>query len=156
MQSMSILTNDPTLGWFSVGLILLVSITGAFNIYSTAETSAMTRNLWKNTRAILVWIIGIIAWYASDGDPNMNTIGESLHPLYSPLQAIGFGVMCLGIYVYYTDNSGSITEKLMHCKKFKWWSANKMSSPKDTKEEVLEPTEHTDHSEEHVESICEA
>ena len=111
-ETWSILLNDRKLGWFTLFLCLLVSITGVFNIYSVAETSAMTRNLWKNTRAILVWFVGVIAFYGSN-DPEL-PIGEELHEVYSPFQAIGFMIMCLGIYIYYNDDRNVIGE---------WWEA---------------------------------
>ena len=55
--------NDVT--GLAIGWTLLVTVTGIFNIAATAVTSSMTRNVWKNLRTLLVWIIGLIIFYAS-------------------------------------------------------------------------------------------
>ena len=105
-HTMKDLYYDPILSWFSIGLIVLVSITGIFNIYSTAETSAMTRNLWKNMRAVLVWAIGLTAFYTSGNE----TIGEDWVAPFSYFVLLGFSIMLLGIYVYYTDSDNIFTQ----------------------------------------------
>ena len=35
------------------------------NITATAVTSSMTRNVWKNMRTLLVWIMGLVLFYAT-------------------------------------------------------------------------------------------
>lgn len=81
----------------AIGWTLLVTVTGIFNIAATAVTSSMTRNVWKNLRTMLVWIIGLILFYAT-GSSNL---GEGWYIPGSFLILLGYAVMCLGIFVYY-------------------------------------------------------
>lgn len=57
----------------SVGWTLLVTATGVFNITATGVTSSMTRNVWKNLRTCLVWVIGLIIFY-STGNPDLGEV----------------------------------------------------------------------------------
>eukprot|EP00578_Thalassiosira_sp_NH16_P006829 CAMPEP_0181115524 /NCGR_PEP_ID=MMETSP1071-20121207/21476_1 /TAXON_ID=35127 /ORGANISM="Thalassiosira sp., Strain NH16" /LENGTH=551 /DNA_ID=CAMNT_0023199733 /DNA_START=56 /DNA_END=1711 /DNA_ORIENTATION=+ len=90
------LNNAKIIG-LSVGWTLLVTVTGIFNIAATGVTSSMTRNVWKNLRTCLVWIVGLIVFYAS-GDPDL---GEPWVIPGSFYVLIGFSVMLGGVYVYY-------------------------------------------------------
>lgn len=54
----------------SIGWALLVTVTGIFNIAATGVTSSMTRNVWKNCRTCLIWVIGLIIFYAT-GNPGL-------------------------------------------------------------------------------------
>jgi hypothetical protein len=81
----------------AIGWTLLVTVTGIFNIAATAVTSSMTRNVWKNMRTLLVWIIGLILFYAT-GSSNL---GEGWYIPGSFLILLGYAVMCVGIFIYY-------------------------------------------------------
>ena len=92
--------NDLTEGriiGLSIGWALLVTITGIFNIAATGVTSSMTRNVWKNLRTCLIWIVGLIICY-STGNPDL---GEEWVIPGSFYILIGFSVMLGGIYIYY-------------------------------------------------------
>mmetsp|Transcript_18311 Transcript_18311/g.42170 ORF Transcript_18311/g.42170 Transcript_18311/m.42170 type:complete len:425 (-) Transcript_18311:350-1624(-) len=83
---------------YETGLVLLVLITGILNIRTTEITSSMTRNVWKQFRIILVWILGLVVYYAGGGD-----FGE---PWVFPGSAFvlgGFSVILTGVYFYYSD-----------------------------------------------------
>ena len=81
----------------TIGWTLLVCVTGIFNIAATAVTSSMTRNVWKNMRTLLVWIMGLILFYSTGS----SDLGESFDIPGSLLILLGYAVMCLGIFVYY-------------------------------------------------------
>ncbi len=85
----------------SVGWTLLVTVTGIFNIAATAVTSSMTRNVWKNLRTLLVWIIGLIIFYGSIS----TELGEAWYTPESFYILLGFCVMCFGIFIYYGKGS---------------------------------------------------
>ena len=53
-STMSMLSTNVNLRWWVVGLPFLFLLTGIFNIKATEVTSAMTRNVWKNMRTVLV------------------------------------------------------------------------------------------------------
>ena len=81
----------------SIGWTLLVTITGIFDTASIGVTSSMTRNVWKNMRTCLIWIVGLIIFYAA-GNPDL---GEEWAVPGSFYILIGFSVMVCGIYLYY-------------------------------------------------------
>ncbi len=89
------------IGLSIIGWTILVTISGVFCIASSDATSSMTRNVWKNVRTCLVWIIGLIIYYAS-GDPDL---GEEWHVPGSIYVSIGFAVMSVGILTYYGKGS---------------------------------------------------
>jgi hypothetical protein len=92
----SSLSQGDVIG-LAIGWTLLVTVTGIFNIAATAVTSSMTRNVWKNMRTLLVWIIGLILFYAT-GSSNL---GEGWYIPGSFLILLGYAVMCVGIFIYY-------------------------------------------------------
>lgn len=96
-STMSMLSENAKLRWWLVGLPILFLITGIFNIRATEVTSAMTRNVWKNLRTVLVWAIALCLYY---GGHNQN-FGESWHTPGSYYILLGFIVMTSGIIVYY-------------------------------------------------------
>jgi drug/metabolite transporter (DMT)-like permease len=83
-----------------VGLVLLFWITGGFNIWATAVTSSMTRNVWKNFRTILVWFLGLILFYSSD---NNEDLGEEWWIPQSFVVLLGFAIMIYGAHLYYNE-----------------------------------------------------
>jgi len=93
------LLQQPGLAWYAVGLTFLVLITGIFNILATGVTSSMTRNVWKNLRTALVWIIGLIIFYSTTYDD----LGEEWVMPGSIFILGGFAVMAGGITVYYRN-----------------------------------------------------
>lgn len=93
-------SNNDVIG-LAIGWTLLVTVTGIFNIAATAVTSSMTRNVWKNLRTLLVWIIGLIIFYASSS----TDIGEAWYVPGSFYILLGYCVMCFGIFIYYGKGS---------------------------------------------------
>lgn len=84
---------------YEIGLIFLVLITGILNIRTTEITSSMTRNVWKQFRIILVWILGLTVYYIGSSD----ILGE---PWVNPGSCFvlgGFSVILTGVYFYYSD-----------------------------------------------------
>lgn len=93
-------SNNDVIG-LAIGWTLLVTVTGIFNIAATAVTSSMTRNVWKNLRTLLVWIIGLIIFYASSS----TEIGEAWYVPGSFYILLGYCVMCFGLFIYYAKGS---------------------------------------------------
>ena len=91
--------NDRRIIGLSVGWALLVAVTGIFNIAATGVTSSMTRNVWKNLRTCLIWIIGLSIYYFT-GNPDL---GEEWAVPGSFYILSGFIVMLVGIYMYYCN-----------------------------------------------------
>jgi drug/metabolite transporter (DMT)-like permease len=87
------------MGVFAAGLVLLFLVTGVFNIVATAVTSSMTRNVWKNFRTILVWMFGLVIFYATQNEE----LGEDWLIPESFIGLLGFGVMLYGAHVYYSN-----------------------------------------------------
>ena len=75
----------------------LFLVTGVFNIKATEVTSAMTRNVWKNFRTVLVWTIALGIFYLG----NNSAYGEAWHTPESFVILLGFTVMGCGITAYY-------------------------------------------------------
>jgi hypothetical protein len=96
-DTMSTLSNNASLRWWLLGLPLLFLLTGIFNIKATEVTSAMTRNVWKNLRTVLVWSIALFIFYVG----NDSNYGEAWHNPQSFYILLGFSVMTFGIVVYY-------------------------------------------------------
>ena len=96
-DTMSMLMKNATLRWWLLGLPFLFLVTGIFNIKATEVTSAMTRNVWKNLRTVLVWIIALCIFYLG----NDSDYGEAWHVPESWYILLGFSVMTSGIVVYY-------------------------------------------------------
>jgi len=93
-----LIQDDPSLAWWIVALPFLFLVSAIFNITATQVTSSMTRNVWKNLRTALVWVMSLLMYYTTDGDSN---IGE---PWYIPESFYvlgGFSIMVFGIIVYY-------------------------------------------------------
>ena len=96
-DTISMLMNNATLRWWLLGLPFLFLLTGIFNIKATEVTSAMTRNVWKNLRTVLVWSIALCIFYLG----NNSKYGEAWHNPDSFFILLGFSVMTSGIVVYY-------------------------------------------------------
>ena len=84
---------------YSIGLTLLFTVTGIFNIKATQVTSAMTRNVWKNLRTVLVWVITLLIFYLGGN----TSLGEVFVIPESLVILAGFAVMVAGIFVYYSQ-----------------------------------------------------
>jgi hypothetical protein len=82
---------------YIVGMTMLFTVTGIFNIMATGVTSSMTRNMWKNFRTILVWVLGLVLFYSLGN----NDLGEAWMVPDSFFILFGFLIMLSGIYVYY-------------------------------------------------------
>ncbi|KAL7533520.1 hypothetical protein ACHAXR_005280 [Thalassiosira sp. AJA248-18] len=96
-STISMLSNNAKLRWWLFGLPFLFLIAGLFNIKSTEVTSAMTRNVWKTLRTVLVWTIALGIFYlGKDSD-----YGEAWHTPESFIIFLGFLVMSSGLLVYY-------------------------------------------------------
>ena len=89
-STMSMLRDNAKLCWWVVGLPFLFLITGIFNIKATEVTSAMTRNVWKNLRTVLVWVIALCLYYFGHNA----SYGEAWHTPESYYILLGFIVMC--------------------------------------------------------------
>ena len=93
-STLSMIRNNPKQRWWIVGLPFLFLITGIFNIKATEATSAMTRNVWKNFRTVLIWIIALVIYYIGGNA----AYGEEWHTPESACILAGFMVM--GKYWY--------------------------------------------------------
>jgi len=91
------LHENSKLRWWLIGLPFLFLITGIFNIKATEVTSAMTRNVWKNFRTILVWAIALGVYYLGGNEE----YGEQWHIPESFYILLGFFIMFIGVVVYY-------------------------------------------------------
>jgi len=98
-STMSMLSNNTKLRWWVVGLPFLFLLTGIFNIKATGVTSAMTRNVWKNMRTVLVWVAALGIFYLGKD----SAYGEAWHTPESYVILFGFAVMSAGIVVYYSS-----------------------------------------------------
>ena len=92
----------------SIGWALLVTISVMFNISATGVTSSMTRNVWKNLRTCLIWIIGLMIFYGS-GNPDL---GEEWVVPGSFYILLGFFVMLVGIHIYYVRGARAPSSRL--------------------------------------------
>lgn len=79
-----------------IGLTLWFTMTGILNILTTEATSSMTRNVWKNSRTLLVWILGLLIYYLYNTE-----LGEGWQTPESYVIFLGYSVMVGGIVAYY-------------------------------------------------------
>jgi hypothetical protein len=86
---------------YLIALTFIFTATGVFNIWTTSVTSSMTRNMWKNCRTLLVWMVGLILYHAAGN----HDLGEAWTMPHSFMVLMGFAVMLGGIYVYYKHRS---------------------------------------------------
>lgn len=101
-ETLETIQEDQTfLVSYSVGLTLLFTVTGIFNIKATQVTSAMTRNIWKNLRTVLVWIITLLIFYLGGNE----SMGEAFVVPESLVILAGFAIMVTGIFVYYSQKA---------------------------------------------------
>lgn len=95
--TIQLLRENTNMRWWILGFPFLFLVTGIFNIKATEVTSAMTRNVWKNFRTALVWVLSLFIFYfggnADYGEAWFNP--ESFYILF------GLMVMSAGIVVYY-------------------------------------------------------
>ena len=85
----------------SVGYTLMfmavVLFAGIYSLLATCFTSAMTKNMWKNFRGLVVWIAAMIIYYVSGNA----SVGEPWSIPGSLFILVGFSIMMGAIYVYY-------------------------------------------------------
>ena len=93
-------------------LVLLFTATGVFNIVATAVTSSMTRNIWKNFRSLIVWILGLCVYYSSGND---SRLGEEWKVPASFVTLLGFATMLGGVCLYYRTREGSTDTSTCDC-----------------------------------------
>lgn len=86
-STLETLRNNPR--WWIVGLPFLFTITGIFNIKATEATSAMTRNVWKNFRTVVIWVIALVIYYIGCNV----AYGEEWHMPESMYILVGFMIM---------------------------------------------------------------
>ena len=101
--------------WISTyvgGLVLLFTATGIFNIVATAATSSMTRNIWKNFRSLIVWILGLCIYYSSGNE----SLGEEWKTPASFVTLLGFATMLGGVCLYYRTREGSAGAGACDCR----------------------------------------
>jgi hypothetical protein len=79
-----------------IGLTLWFTVTGIFNILTTEATSSMTRNVWKNSRTLLVWMLGLLLYYLYSTE-----LGEGWITPESYVILFGYSIMVGGIFAYY-------------------------------------------------------
>lgn len=84
---------------WGVGIVLVVLLTGLFNLYATEATSSMTRNVWRQFRTALVWVTGLLIYYLGSD----LGIGEPWSNPSSWFILGGFSVIVVGVYGYYSD-----------------------------------------------------
>lgn len=84
---------------YEIGLVFLVLITGILNIRTTEVTSSMTRNVWKQFRIILVWVLGLLVYYIGSSD----RLGEAWINPDSFFVLGGFSIILTGVYFYYSQ-----------------------------------------------------
>ncbi|KAL7449225.1 hypothetical protein ACHAWC_003233 [Mediolabrus comicus] len=100
-NTISTVIHTPAIRWWLLLLPFLFLLTGIFNIKATEATSAMTRNVWKNLRTVLIWIIALCIYYLGD---NID-YGEAWHVPESCYILSGFLIMTCGIVSYYWHKS---------------------------------------------------
>jgi hypothetical protein len=93
------LTSSPAVAWYAAMLPLLFALTGIFNIVATGVTSSMTRNVWKNLRTALVWVLSLAIYYGTAND----ALGEPWVVPGSFYVLGGFAVILAGIFMYYSN-----------------------------------------------------
>lgn len=98
-ETLQLLQETPSMIGYATGLVLLFTITGIFNIKATEVTSSMTRNVWKNLRTVLVWIVALMIFYVGGN----SELGEEWLIPESFFILIGFLVMVAGILLYYSQ-----------------------------------------------------
>ncbi|KAL3914822.1 MAG: hypothetical protein SGARI_008329, partial [Bacillariaceae sp.] len=95
MASWTALQQSTWTQIYVVLLTIIFTLTGIVNILTTAVTSSMTRNMWKNVRTLMVWIVGLLIYYLGG---NNEHLGEEWIIPDSFFILAGFLVMLSGIY----------------------------------------------------------
>ena len=90
--------NSQNKVWI-MGMPFLFLITGIFNIKATEVTSSMTRNVWKNLRSLMVWMVSLLIFYTNEN----SILGEEWRIPESLYICIGFFIMCVGVVIYYSQ-----------------------------------------------------
>ncbi len=107
-DTFALLDDQPSMYGWIMSLPVLFLVTGIFNIKATEVTSSMTRNVWKNVRTLLVWVITLIIYYTS-GDID---IGEAWIFPTSLYRLIGFVIMSAGILTYYWNKEREVRKEM--------------------------------------------
>lgn len=109
VESFQILGSSTLAIGYTFFLILVVFLAGIYSILGTAVTSSMTRNMWKNFRGLVVWMIALLIFYASVN----SDLGEPWTIPGSFMILVGFFIMMVGLKVYYhvrNESEGTTTK----------------------------------------------
>lgn len=112
-----VIGESPLSIGYTFGLLIIFFVAGMYSILGTAVTSSMTRNMWKNFRGLVVWIVALTIFYAI-GDEDL---GEPWVIPGSFMILGGFSIMLGALYVYYNGLSrpryldSGLDHFLRHC-----------------------------------------
>ena len=84
--------------FLTLAVVPLCFFAALYSILATSVTSAMTKNMWKNMRGIVVWVVGLSMFYVASGN---NNLGEEWEMPGSLLILGGSAVLMVGVHVYY-------------------------------------------------------
>jgi hypothetical protein len=100
---------------YTLVLIAVFLIASISTIMATAVTSSMTRNMWRNFRGLVVWVVGMMVFYATSstkksqesGGSDDIELGEEFLVPGSFMILTGFLVMLGGLSIYYISSTSS-------------------------------------------------
>jgi len=75
------------------------------NLLSTAYTSSLTANLWKQLRGLTTFVIAITLYYVAQAIGTYN-LGSAWAGWGSVFVLVGYAVISIGVYVYYCGLPG--------------------------------------------------
>jgi hypothetical protein len=114
-------SSNGVMGGYGAFLVLLFLVNGIANILTTCATSSMTRNVWKNIRTVLVWVLGLLIFYiaaaattttSSTSSSWSNSLGEQWQTPKSFMTLLGFAIMMFGIHIYYRQPPTTTTSTI--------------------------------------------
>ena len=86
---------------YTIVLVFILFAFGLVSILSIAATSSMTRNMWKNFKGLVVWLIALAIFYTSGN----TRLGEQWTTQGSLMLLSGFALMMVAIHVYYLNSN---------------------------------------------------
>lgn len=90
--------SDPYAIWFGVARIFTSLLNQIFPALLVAMTSAISSKIGQSPRGLVLWIIALVVYYAG-GDKH--GLGEAWITPESYVNMFGYGVLILGILLYY-------------------------------------------------------